>query len=79
MKQKPGAPILEDIPGIGPTRKRALILHLGSARAVGEAKLKTLRTIPGISNTMAQTIYDHFHESDPADRIEDPRRARMRR
>jgi len=53
---------LDEIPGIGPTRKRALLQHFGSAKAVSRAGVADLRQVPGISAQMAQTIYDFFHE-----------------
>jgi excinuclease ABC subunit C len=52
---------LDDIPGIGPTRKRALLHHFGSARGVTEAGLADLETVDGISKTVARLVYDHFH------------------
>ena len=52
---------LDDVPGIGPARKRALLMHFGTAKAVRGASLADLQKAPGISATMAQTIYDHFH------------------
>ena len=52
---------LDDVPGIGPARKRALLMHFGTARAVREAALEDLRKAPGVSAAMARTIYDHFH------------------
>ena len=54
---------LDEIEGIGPSRKKALLSHFGSAKAVGGATVKDLQTIPGISKTMAQNIYDHFNRS----------------
>ena len=54
---------LDEIEGIGPTRKKALLTHFGSAKAVGGATLKDLQSIPGISKQMAQNIYDHFNRS----------------
>ncbi len=53
--------ILDDVPGIGPRRKRALLNHFGSARAVASAGLADLQQVEGISGTVANTIYDHFH------------------
>jgi excinuclease ABC subunit C len=53
---------LDEIPGIGPTRKRALLQHFGSAKAVSRAGMEDLKAVPGISASMAQTIYDFFHE-----------------
>ena len=52
---------LDDIQGVGARRKRALLLHFGSARAVAEAGLHDLARVEGISTAVAQTIYDHFH------------------
>ncbi|WP_350150711.1 excinuclease ABC subunit UvrC [Devosia sp. RR2S18] len=54
---------LDEIEGIGPTRKRALLNHFGSAKAVGRASLNDLEAVPGISSAMAQLIYDHFNAS----------------
>ena len=54
---------LDDVPGIGPSRKRALLMHFGTARAVKGAALEDLEKAPGISKTMARGIYDHFHAS----------------
>lgn len=57
-----GATPLDDVPGVGATRKRALLSHFGSAKAVSRANLADLKAVDGISETMAQTIYDFFHE-----------------
>jgi excinuclease ABC subunit C len=54
---------LDEIDGIGPARKRALLRHFGTAKAVGRASIDDLLAVPGISEQMAQTIYDHFHET----------------
>jgi len=54
---------LDEIEGIGPTRKRALLHHFGSAKAVERASLSDLEAVTGISKTVAQRIYDHFRES----------------
>ena len=53
---------LDEVPGIGPTRKRALLQHFGSAKAVSRAGVADLETVGGISEQMAKTIYDFFHE-----------------
>jgi excinuclease ABC subunit C len=53
---------LDEIAGIGPTRKRALLKHFGSAKAVSRASREDLAAVAGISAQMAQTIYDFFHE-----------------
>ena len=52
---------LDDIPGIGPSRKRALLRHFGSAKSVSRAGLPDLQAVAGISEAMAQQIYDYFH------------------
>jgi excinuclease ABC subunit C len=57
-----GANPLDEIAGIGPTRKRALLKHFGSAKAVARASAQDLQAVAGISAQMAQTIYDFFHE-----------------
>ena len=52
---------LDEISGIGPGRKRALLHHFGTAKAVSRAALSDLKDVDGISAQMAQAIYDHFH------------------
>ena len=52
---------LDEVPGIGATRKRALLAHFGSAKAVSRAGLADLKAVDGISAAMAQTVYDFFH------------------
>jgi excinuclease ABC subunit C len=51
---------LDDIPRIGATRKRALLKHFGSAKAVARAGLFDLQAVDGISEAMAKTIADYF-------------------
>ena len=53
---------LDDIPGVGATRKRALLAHFGSAKAVSRAGLSDLMAVAGISEAMAQAIHDYFHD-----------------
>jgi excinuclease ABC subunit C len=53
---------LDEIEGIGPRRRRALMGHFGSAKAVSRAGVEDLKAVDGISAEMAQRIYDHFHE-----------------
>ncbi|WP_136685166.1 excinuclease ABC subunit UvrC [Falsirhodobacter xinxiangensis] len=53
---------LDDIPGVGATRKRALLAHFGSAKAVARAGLSDLSAVDGISAAMAQNIHDFFHD-----------------
>ncbi len=52
---------LDEIPGIGPSRKRALLLHFGTASKVRAAALDDLKRVPGVSASVAQTIYDFYH------------------
>ncbi len=56
-----GASPLDEIAGIGAARKRALLHHFGSARAVAAAGLPDLERVAGISKIVAKKIYDHFH------------------
>jgi excinuclease ABC subunit C len=53
---------LQEIPGIGPTRKRALLHHFGTLKAIERAGLGDLAKVPGISAETARKIYDFFHE-----------------
>ena len=53
---------LDEVPGIGPLRKRALLQHFGSAKAVSRAGIADLASVGGISDQMAKAIYEHFHE-----------------
>ena len=57
-----GTTPLDDVPGVGAGRKRALLAHFGSAKAVGRANLVDLKAVDGISAALAQVIYDYFHE-----------------
>ena len=52
---------LDEVPGVGAGRKRALLQHFGSAKAVSRAGLADLKAVPGISDSLAETIYDFFH------------------
>ncbi|MEM6974352.1 MAG: excinuclease ABC subunit UvrC [Pseudomonadota bacterium] len=52
---------LDEVPGIGPARKRALLGRFGSAKAVARAGLADLKAVDGISDSMAETIYAFFH------------------
>jgi excinuclease ABC subunit C len=53
---------LDEIEGIGPTRKRALLQHFGSAKSVSRAGVEDLKAVKGINADLAQKIYDHFHD-----------------
>jgi excinuclease ABC subunit C len=52
---------LDEVPGIGPNRKRALLMHFGTPRAVKGAALEDLEKAPGINKAMARQLYDYFH------------------
>jgi excinuclease ABC subunit C len=54
---------LDEVPGVGPARKKALLLHFGTARAVRDASLEDLARAPGVSAAVAQTVYDFYHSS----------------
>jgi excinuclease ABC subunit C len=56
---------LDEIAGIGPTRKKALLQAFGSAKAVARASLADLAKVEGVNYALAQAIYDHFHEGGP--------------
>jgi excinuclease ABC subunit C len=53
---------LDEIAGVGAARKRALLSHFGSAKAVSRAGLADLMAVDGISEALAQKILDHFHK-----------------
>ena len=53
---------LDEIAGIGPARKRALLHHFGTAKAVERASYEDLLRAPGINQATAKLIYEHFHE-----------------
>jgi excinuclease ABC subunit C len=57
-----GATPLDEIPGVGAARKRALLTHFGSAKAVSRANLVDLKAVEGISAGLAQKVYDFFHD-----------------
>jgi len=57
-----GATPLDDVPGVGAGRKRALLAHFGSAKAVSRANLSDLKAVSGVSDALAETIYAYFHE-----------------
>jgi excinuclease ABC subunit C len=54
---------LDEIGGIGPARKRALLLHFGTAKAVRGAAIDDLMAVDGISESVARLVYNHFHEN----------------
>jgi excinuclease ABC subunit C len=53
---------LDEVPGVGAARKRALLAHFGSAKAVSRAGLADLKAVEGVSDALAQKVYDFFHE-----------------
>ncbi|HBM59623.1 MAG TPA: excinuclease ABC subunit C, partial [Citreicella sp.] len=53
---------LDEVPGVGASRKRALLAHFGSAKAVSRANLADLRAVDGVSEALAERIYAFFHE-----------------
>ncbi|MFA6266775.1 MAG: excinuclease ABC subunit UvrC [Pseudolabrys sp.] len=56
---------LQEIEGIGPTRKRALLHHFGTVKAIERASLADLSRVPGVSAETARKIYEFFHEKAP--------------
>ena len=56
---------LDEVAGIGPTRKRALLQHFGTAKAVSRAGITDLLAVPGISEAVARQVYAHFHDKLP--------------
>ena len=52
---------LDEVPGVGASRKRALLSHFGSAKAVSRADLADLKSVDGISEALAERIYAFFH------------------
>ena len=56
-----GASPLDEVPGIGPSRKKALLMHFGTARAVRGASLEDLQKAPGVSAAVAQAVHDFYH------------------
>ena len=60
-KRDIGSGGLQEIPGVGPTRKRALLRHFGTLVAIERASLADLETVPGINAATAKAVYDYFH------------------
>jgi excinuclease ABC subunit C len=54
---------LDEIPGVGPARKRALLFTFGSAKAVARAGLSDLEKTPGLNAATAKAVYDFFHDA----------------
>ena len=55
---------LDEIAGVGPSRKRALLLAFGSAKAVAGAALSDLEKVPGVNKATARLVFEHFQRSD---------------
>ncbi|MCX7899130.1 MAG: helix-hairpin-helix domain-containing protein, partial [Methylocystis sp.] len=55
---------LDEIDGVGPARKRALLLAFGSAKAISRATLSDLEKAPGVNKATARLVYEHFQRSD---------------
>ncbi len=53
---------LDEVAGIGPTRKRALLRHFGTAKAIARAGVEDLQAVAGVSESLARAIHAHFHE-----------------
>jgi len=56
-----GSSPLDEVPGIGPARKKALLMHFGTARAIRSASLEDLKRAPGVSAGVAQAVYDFYN------------------
>ena len=56
-----GVTPLDEVPGVGAARKRALLAHFGSAKAVARAGIEDLKAVEGINEGTAQAVYDFFH------------------
>ncbi|QBI21764.1 excinuclease ABC subunit UvrC [Egibacter rhizosphaerae] len=73
--------VFDEVPGIGPARRKALLDRFGSLKAVRQASVEDLTAVEGISETLARTIYDHLHgrgaaEGAEAEHLGDERSAR---
>lgn len=55
------ASVLNDIPGVGPTRRRALVKHFGSVEKIKQASINELLAAPSVSKPVAETVYRFFH------------------
>ncbi|MFW6162237.1 MAG: excinuclease ABC subunit UvrC, partial [Planctomycetota bacterium] len=58
--------VLDRIPGVGPARKKALVAHFGSVRAIRQASIKELEQVPGIAGKQAAAIHRFFHSAEDA-------------
>ena len=55
--------VLDDLPGIGPSRKRALLAHFGSPEAILAASREQLEGVPGLPGRTARRVYEHLHRT----------------
>jgi excinuclease ABC subunit C len=62
--QKATRSVLEDIPGIGPKRRKQLQMHFGSVKKLQAATMAEIATAPGMNPRLAEIVYDHLHASD---------------
>ena len=53
---------MDQVQGVGPKRKRALLSHFGSVGAIERAGLLDLEGVPGIDKAVAKAVHDHFHD-----------------
>ncbi len=58
---------LEDIPGVGAQRRKALLRYFGSLKKVKQATLEQLKDMPGLPSTLAERIFDAFHKPGPSE------------
>lgn len=56
--------VLEDIPGVGPTRRRQLLTTFGSLKRLREADLESLKAVPGLPTTVAERIFEQLHRDE---------------
>ena len=57
--------VLDDIPGVGPARRKALLMHLGSLKAVQAADVQALAAVPGVGAKLAAEIRAALDEGEP--------------
>jgi len=60
--------VLDDIPGVAATRKKALLRHFGSVARLRSASPEEIAATPGVGPSLARTIYEHLHRLQPVER-----------